>query len=275
MRGTNRNPSSHFLSLSNFSRWLGLRFINKKPLTKPAICSKNNHNSAQTADRSNQTYINIMKMFPKVIAATFGVVAAYSLSAQVIVDPNYSGPYTANPITVAGVNAGWAPFSAGLIAASPTYNGAPTSLGLALGAQDGWATPGAYQIISGIIPGNKYTVSAWVYQTAAATTAGGLLQLGYLTSALGGPNTVENPGNNVGITINGVLGAWTQYSVSATAPAGYTDAVVYTMAQDYNNPAPLAFYFDGVSITQVPEPATIALLGMGLALPLCLIRRRK
>jgi len=216
-----------------------------------------------------------MKMFPKVIAAAFGVVAAYSISAQAqgIVDPNYSGPYTANPITVAGVDPGWAPFSAGLIATTPTYNGAATSLGLVLGAQDNWGTPGAYQIDSGVTPGLKYTVSAWVYQTAPATTAGGLLQLGFETAALGGISTVENPGNTVGITINGPLDVWTEYSVSATAPAGYTDAVVYTMAQDYNNANPLAFYFDGVSIA-VPEPATIALLGMGLALPFYFLRRR-
>jgi hypothetical protein len=218
-----------------------------------------------------------MKMFPKVILGAIGMVATFALSAsaQVIVDPNYSGPYTANPVTVAGVNQGWAPFSSGLIATSPTYNGAPTSLGLALGAQDGWGTPGAYQIDSGVTPLQKYTVTAWVYQTGAATTAGGLLQLGFETAALGGASTVENPGNTVGITINGPLDVWTQYSVSATAPAGYTDAVVYTMAQDYNNANPLAFYFDGVSIAQVPEPSTIALLGMGLALPLYLIRRRK
>jgi hypothetical protein len=218
-----------------------------------------------------------MKMLPKVITGVIGVAAALAVSAQaqVIVDPNFSGPYTANPVTVAGVNQGWAPFSAGLIATTPTYNGAATSLGLALGAQDGWGTPGAYQIDSGITPGVKYTVSAWVYQTAAATTAGGLLQLGFETAALGGASTVENPGNTVGITINGPLDVWTQYSVSATAPAGFTDAVVYTMAQDYNNANPLAFYFDGVSIAPVPEPATIALLGMGLALPLYLIRRRK
>jgi len=218
-----------------------------------------------------------MKMLSKIIGGSVAIAAVMvfstsAIQAQVIVDPNYSGPYTANPITVAGVNQGWAPFSTGLIATSPTYNGAPTSLGLALGAQDNWGTPGAYQIDSGVTPGLKYTVSAWVYQTAAATTAGGLLQLGFETAALGGASTVENPGNTVGITINGPLGVWTQYSVSATAPAGYTDAVVYTMAQDYNNANPLAFYFDDVSIAAVPEPASLALLALGL--PLFFIRRR-
>lgn len=216
-----------------------------------------------------------MKMLPKVITGAIGVVAALAVSAQaqVIVDPNFNGPYTANPITVAGVDQGWAPFSAGLIATTPTYNGAANSLGLALGAQDNWGTPGAYQIDTGVTPGQTYTFSVWAYQTASFTTAGGLVQLGFENSALGGISTVENPGNTVGITVNGPVDVWTEYSVSATVPAGDSDAVVYLMAQDYNNPDPVAIYYDGASL--VPEPATIALLGMGLALPLYLIRRRK
>ncbi len=113
-------------------------FFYQKVLTKSTQCSKNASQFSASCKQSNQTNVKlIMKMFPKVITGVVGVTAALALSAQaqVIVDPNFSGPYTANPITVAGVNQGWAPFSAGLIATSPTYNGDSDFLGLGLGCQ--------------------------------------------------------------------------------------------------------------------------------------------
>jgi hypothetical protein len=261
--------------------------------------SINNHNSANTTTRQpKNNSIRIMKKFSKIIGSGIGVAAALVISAsitqaQTIVDPNFAGPGTANPITVAGVDQGWATFNNGGTAALGNdmsaslyyplgYPTVTTAMLETAGPGNGWSPAGAYQIISGITPGQTYTFSVWALTDTAndgyAATAGVLVQLGFETAALGGASSVENPGNTVGIdgALPAVQGVWTEYSVSATAPAGYTDAIMYCMFQD-NNSATLTenLYWDGAHIAPAPEPSTLALVSMGLAVPFYFIRRRK
>ncbi|HUA38121.1 MAG TPA: PEP-CTERM sorting domain-containing protein [Candidatus Sulfopaludibacter sp.] len=233
-----------------------------------------------------------MKMFPKVITSAFGITAALALNAQaqnLLVDPNFANPGLAtgnynNPVS--GPNTGWGIFDSAIQATSPTYNGATYSMSETLAAGNNWETPGAYQIVTGITPGQTYQFSVEAYTTTGFIWEGALLQLGFEPTGGGAVSTVENPSGVVqyggGALVSPPVGQWTQFSFTATAPAGDTEAIVYLMCQDYNNitynqaiSSPENINYDNASLIAVPEPAIIALLGMGLAFPLYLIRRRK
>lgn len=235
-------------------------------------------------------------MFNKVlgcgaVAATLAIGTATTQAQNLVVDPNFAGPGTANPITVAGVDQGWALFNG---ASSASFSDMGASIYYPLGyptvttalletanVGNNWNPAGAYEIVSGITPGQTYTFSIWgltdTANDAYASTAGLLIQLGFETSALGGVSSVENPGGSVNIdaALPTTQGVWTEYSVTATAPAGYTDAIMYNMFQDNNGAtATENMYYDGASLVAAPEPTTLALAGLGGMSLLSLIRRR-
>ncbi len=226
------------------------------------------------------------------VAAAVLVISASTTQAQSLVNASFDtspAGFTANPITVAGVDQGWATFNNDGTAAwsdmsSSAYSplSGPGALLETVSPGNNWGPAGAYQVISGITPGQKYTFNIWALTDTAndfyATTNGVLVQLGFETAALGGASSVENPGNTVGLSLAlpSQQGVWTEYSVSATAPAGYTDAIVYAMFQDNATATSLEnLYFDQASIVAAPEPTTIALAGLGGAAAFAMIRRRK
>lgn len=240
-----------------------------------------------------------MKMLSKIIGGSVAIAAVLAFSASTVqaqnllVDPNFNGPFTPNPITLTsgpgatpGVNQGWALFDSAnqndmsSVSGSP-YGTATYAMNETLAAGNNWETPGAYQIVTGITPGQSYTLSVEAWTDTGFIWVGGLVQLGFETPALGGATTVENPGNTLGITANVPIGTWTQYSVTATAPAGCSDAIVYLMSQDYNNitynePIPTGeeVFYDNAVLTPTPEPSTLALLAMGLGMPFYFLRRK-
>jgi hypothetical protein len=239
-----------------------------------------------------------MKMFHKILgcstAAVALVISASTMQAQNLVNAGFEttpAGFTANPITVSGVNQGWATFGgdAGATAgwsdmSSSIYSPLSGSGALLETVEPGnnWGPAGAYQIITGITPGQTYTYSIWALTDTAndafSATHGVLVQLGFETAALGGASSVENPGNTVGLSLAlpSTQGVWTEYSVSATAPAGFTDAIVYTMFQDNATATSTEnLYFDQALLVPAPEPSTLALAGVCGAGALSLIRRRK
>lgn len=241
-------------------------------------------------------------MFPKIITGAIVVAACFALSssntlAQTLVNGGFEGVgavntgngWTVNPISLtsgpggaSGVDQGWATFGgdAGATASQSSVAALSGSYSLLETVMPGnnWGPAGAYQIISGITPGQTYTFNVYgmtdTANDAYASTAGVLVQLGFYTPDLSSVSSVENPGATVGISgaLPSTQGVWQQYSVTATAPAGFSDAVVYLMFQDNATAtAQENLYFDNASV--VPEPATLALLALGL--PLFFMRRRK
>jgi len=238
------------------------------------------------------------KIFGSSIAVAVALIASASTTqaAATLVNPGFESAtgFTANPITSTGENQGWATFGASQSDMSASVD-SPLSGSFSLLAVNGlgnnWNPQGAYQIVSGVTPGQAYTFSS-SFLTDTGTSYGTpvALQLGFGSftgSAFTDLGTVEGgAGNNVTWGFNGpaahpdgsgaipTIDTWYSGSVSATAPAGATDAVVYLFFMDNGQTTTENVYFDSTGLTIAPEPSTLALLGMGLAAPFFLRRRK-
>jgi hypothetical protein len=235
-----------------------------------------------------------MKMSPKVITGAIGVAAALALSVSttqaqnLLTDPGFDlGLFTANPITPATVGTGWAPINGtgpGTSQGSSTaqFLSSPNSYLVTMGAGDAWDFTGPYQAVGGIVAGQTYTASVSFLTTtgfgegvagnSGNAGVGAYLQIQFNQDVAGLPQVGTTASiNNTGVGIT--PGTWYTESISAVAPAGATVAEVYVaFMDDGTQTAPQTLYFDNASL--VPEPSSLALLGMGLGLPFYFLRRR-
>jgi hypothetical protein len=235
-----------------------------------------------------------MKMLHKILgcstaAAALALTTTQAQNLLVNGDFENAGGFTANPITVAGIGQGWAAFGATGQNDMSSAAGAdvPKSGSFALleqnGAGNNWNPAGAYQIVGGITAGTTYTFSIWAI-TDTGSTWGPTpvdLQLSFNdSSGTGGTQTPTglspNDGSfSFGTSVANTANGWTQYTVSAIAPAGSQYAMVYAMFMDNGQVATENMFFDNASLVAAPEPTTLALAGLGGAAALSLIRRRK
>jgi len=134
-----------------------------------------------------------------------------------------------------------------------------------------WNPQGAYQIVPGTA-GDTYTLSAWALDTQTPDYATPvLMQLGFYNASFTQIGTSAGNFEAGPATIN----TWYQEPATvAVAPAGTAYVYSYLMYMDSDS-AGQGMYYDDASLTAVPEPSSLALVGMGLASLCYVIRRRK
>lgn len=218
-----------------------------------------------------------MKMFPKVITGVIGMAAALALSVSttqaqnLLSDPGFESG-TPDPSGVGG----WGVFGGAAFSTAQANTGIYSMLDTGPG---GYTVPGSYQFLPSSA-GLSYNLTGYGDATAALTGASeGFLQITFFSGANGAGSNLgtvaTSPGNaqpSNPITSSSPTGTWLLLSeTDVTAPAGTASIAVYTLVLDANA---TSVAFDDLTLTQVPEPSSLALLGMGLGLPFYFLRRR-
>ena len=175
-----------------------------------------------------------------------------------------------NPIPIpAGVGGGWAVFNgAAYSQAHPEFG----SWGIQeiQGIGQAWNFEAPYQVLGGVSPGMKYNLTADFMTTTGISSVGYapvLIQLTFFNAAGADLGTVETGGAGA-LAVQytpAAIGTWYQGTVTATAPANAVYVAPYlAFMENGSQTGPDALYWDNAILTVVPEPTSLALLGLGL-----------
>jgi hypothetical protein len=213
------------------------------------------------------------------------LVAALTLNTQaqnILTDPGFENQTAAPNPNPTGVP-GWSTFGGANFFQTPLAHSGNWVMDTP-DAGGGYSVPGAFETFAAT-PGETFTLSGWVYTPNVLPVNGNdfaILQISFFAGTPpnnygGAPAVGPAIGVNVGEPAGGggvplPQGTWTYASVSAPTPAGANSVEVFAL--DINADANADFYFDDLSLTVVPEPTTLALLGLGAAAMLAARRRQ-
>jgi PEP-CTERM motif len=196
------------------------------------------------------------------LAVGLALTASTAQAQNILVDPGFeSGAFGQNnPIPVpGGVGGGWGAWGASISTAA-AHSGSSSVLMW----DNSWNPQGLYQMLPASA-GQEYQLSAF-YMAANPGVSG------YATPALVQISFFDSTGAGIaGAAFGnwqplGAANAWVQSPVvDATAPAGTAYVGAYLMMMDNNAANGLQMYFDDANMILVPEPSTLALLGLALA----------
>jgi PEP-CTERM motif len=205
------------------------------------------------------------------LAAVLVLTASTAPAQNLLVDPSFeSGAFAQpNPIPVpGGVGGGWGAFGASITTAA-----AHTGTHSAQINDNGWNPQGFYQLLAASA-GQTYNLDAWYMSPNPSVSA-------YATPALVQISYFDATGTGIP---GGAFGNWQPLgaantwvdspTVTALAPAGTAYVGAYVMMMDNNGANGLQFYVDDANLTLVPEPSSLALLGLGLVSALIWRRRQ-
>ena len=218
------------------------------------------------------------------LAATLAFTTSAIQAANLLIDPGFESgaPGQSNPIPLpGGAGGGWAVFNGATFSTAHPETGL-WSIQEPQNAGQAWNFQAPYQVIGGVSAGQQFTLTADFMTptgiTEASSFAPAIIQMTFFNAAGTDIGTVETSG--AGAKANSytpaAINTWFTGTVTATAPAGAAYVAPYlAFMENGSQTGPDALYWDNAALIQVvPEPSSLALLGLATASLLCIRRRR-